>query len=210
MVKYIVVLFSCPTVSDSSRPHGLQHAGPLCPLPITCSWQVHVLIHTMGNKLAMYCNHSDSSTFCLPFPWSGNLQSIVLAVLASHTSPHSSRSNKICGSFKDRKNGFKYWVETFKVQLLWYTKIINIQFVHNLKQLGRCIFPGRVCYPDDWGGLGLSIILKPDFPGAFSLIGEWSLRDNPTFFPLPLPGRIPLPTSIFPYFSWEILKFLYA
>lgn len=27
-------------------------------------------------------------------------------------------------------------------------KIMNIQLVHNLKQLGRCIFPGSVCYPD--------------------------------------------------------------
>lgn len=35
-------------------------------------------------------------------------------------------------------------------------KIMNIQFVHNHKQLGRCIFPGRVCYPDGrrvWGCL---------------------------------------------------------
>ena len=29
----LVLLFSCPVMSDSSRPHGLQHSRPLCPSP---------------------------------------------------------------------------------------------------------------------------------------------------------------------------------
>ena len=38
------VQFSCPVVSDSLRPHGLQHARPPCPSPTagvysnSCSW----------------------------------------------------------------------------------------------------------------------------------------------------------------------------
>ena len=37
-----LLLFSCPVVSDSFQPHGLQHARPPCPYHLLEFAQVHV------------------------------------------------------------------------------------------------------------------------------------------------------------------------
>ena len=47
-----VVQFSCSVVSDSSRPHGLQHARPPCPSPIP---RVHSQL--MSIESVMPSNH---------------------------------------------------------------------------------------------------------------------------------------------------------
>ena len=43
------VQFSCSVMSDSLRPHGLQHARPLCPSPTAESTQTHV--HWVGDAI---------------------------------------------------------------------------------------------------------------------------------------------------------------
>lgn len=89
-------------------------------------------------------------------------------------------------------------------------KIMNIQFVHNLEQLDRCIFPGRVCYPDGWGDWGclsfqnqISLVTSES---GFKNIWEWSLRDSPINSPQLCQAMFPLPTSIDLAFTWEISK----
>ena len=50
----LLLLFSCPVMSDSSRPHGLQHSRPLCPSPSPEFAQVHV--HCISD--AVHPSHS--------------------------------------------------------------------------------------------------------------------------------------------------------
>ena len=68
-----MLLFSCPGVSDSLRPHGLQHTRLLCPSPTprACS---------NSCPSSQWCNPTISScvipfSSCLPsFPESGSFQ----------------------------------------------------------------------------------------------------------------------------------------
>ena len=67
----LLLLFSCPAVSDSLWPHGLQHARPLCPSPFpevcpsSCPlhWWCHPAISS-SDTLFSFCPQS--------FPASGN------------------------------------------------------------------------------------------------------------------------------------------
>ena len=49
MLFYINVLFSCPIISNTSRPHGLQHTRPPSPSP---SFKfAHLHVHCMGDAM---------------------------------------------------------------------------------------------------------------------------------------------------------------
>ena len=45
VISKLLLLFSCPVMSDSLRPHGLQHTRPLCPSPSpkVCPSYVHCI-----------------------------------------------------------------------------------------------------------------------------------------------------------------------
>ena len=61
------VQFSCAFMSDSLRPHGLQHSRPPCPSPthITSSWS---LLKLMSVKSVMASNHLVLCCPLLPTP----------------------------------------------------------------------------------------------------------------------------------------------
>ena len=59
------VQFSCSVVSDSLRPHGLQHARPPCPSPIP-------RVYSNSSPMSQWC-HPTISSFVIPF--SSHLQS---------------------------------------------------------------------------------------------------------------------------------------
>ena len=67
------LLFSCSVVSDSSQPHGLQHARPPCP-PLSPR------VHSRSCPLSLWCHPTIWSSvtlfsFCLQsFPASGSFQ----------------------------------------------------------------------------------------------------------------------------------------
>ena len=73
MVKWSQFQFSCSAVSDSWRPHGLQHARPPCPSPT--SW-----VYSNSCPLSRWCHPPISSNvfpfFSHPksFPASGSFQ----------------------------------------------------------------------------------------------------------------------------------------
>ena len=63
MVNQLSVQFSCSVVSDSLRPHELQHARPPCPSPTTGDHPTHV--HWLGD--AIQTSHPLSSPSLLAF-----------------------------------------------------------------------------------------------------------------------------------------------
>ena len=69
-IIFLSVQFSRSVMSDSLRPHGLQHARPPCPSPTP---GVHS--NLMCIKLVMSCNHLVPFSSCLQsFPASGSFQ----------------------------------------------------------------------------------------------------------------------------------------
>ena len=60
-----LLLFSCSVVSDSLRPHGLQHARPLCPSPTPGAY-------SNSCPLSQWCHPIISSSVV---PFSSSLQS---------------------------------------------------------------------------------------------------------------------------------------
>ena len=62
---YISVQFSCSVMSDSLRPHGLQHASPPCPSPTPG-------IYPNSCPLSQWCHPTISSSL---IPFSSRLQS---------------------------------------------------------------------------------------------------------------------------------------
>ena len=73
------VQFSCSVMSDSLRPHGLQHARPLCPSPTP-------RVYSNSCPLSRWCHLTISSSVvpfssCLQsFPASGSFQMSVLHI----------------------------------------------------------------------------------------------------------------------------------
>ena len=67
------VQFSCSVVSDSLRPHGLQHAGPACPSPTP-------RVHSNSCPSSRWCHPAISSSVVSfssrlqSFPASGSFQ----------------------------------------------------------------------------------------------------------------------------------------
>ena len=61
------VQFSCSVVSDSLRPHGLQHARPACPSPTP-------RVHSNSCPLSWWCHPTISSSV---IPFSSCLQSFI-------------------------------------------------------------------------------------------------------------------------------------
>ena len=57
--QFSSVQFSCSVVSDSLRPHGLQHTRPPCPLPIPG-------VHSNSYPLSQWC-HPTISSSVVPF-----------------------------------------------------------------------------------------------------------------------------------------------
>ena len=69
IARKLLLLFSCPAMSDSLWPQGLQHARPLCPSPsleiCTSSYPLHQWYHPA-------ISFSDAFFFCpQSFPASG-------------------------------------------------------------------------------------------------------------------------------------------
>ena len=63
--RFSSVQFSCSVVSDSLRPHGLQHARPPCPSPTA-------RVHSNSFPLSWWCHPTISSSVV---PFSSCLQS---------------------------------------------------------------------------------------------------------------------------------------
>ena len=74
---FLLLLFSCPVISDSLQPHGWQHRG----LPILYHLPkfAHVHVHCIGDailwcplllpsKFPSFMNFSNESTFCIRWP----------------------------------------------------------------------------------------------------------------------------------------------
>ena len=87
-----LVQFSCSVVSDSLRPHELQHARPPCPSPIPgvhlnsrpSSWWCHPAISSSvvpSSSCPQFLPASESFPMSQLFTWGG--QSTRLSVLAS-------------------------------------------------------------------------------------------------------------------------------
>lgn len=74
------------------------------------------------------------------------------------------QSNKIHASFKEQSKDFKYWWKCSEIQPLWQQEGHEYSAYTELKRLGSCVFWGRGCHLLA-EGIGLCIILKPDFPG---------------------------------------------
>ena len=73
IIQFSLVQFSCSLVSDSLRPHGLQHTRPPCPLPAP-------RVYSNSCPLSWWC-HPTISSFVIPFssclqsfPVSGSFQ----------------------------------------------------------------------------------------------------------------------------------------
>ena len=64
-VQFYSVQFSCSAVSNSLKPHGLQHARPPCPSPTPG-------VHSNSCPLSQWCHPTISSSV---FPFSSCLQS---------------------------------------------------------------------------------------------------------------------------------------
>ena len=88
----ILLLFSCPVMSDSLRPHGLQHARPPCPspspkvCPSSCPlhWWCHLAISS-SDALFSFCPQSfpASGTFPMSQLFISGDQNIGASVSAS-------------------------------------------------------------------------------------------------------------------------------
>ena len=72
----VLLLFSCPVMSDSLRPHRLQHTRPPCPspsariFPSSCSlhWWCHPVISSSDN-LFSFCPQSFPASGTFPMSW---------------------------------------------------------------------------------------------------------------------------------------------
>ena len=72
----MLLLLSCPVVSDSLRPHGLQPARPFCPspLPEVCPssrplhWWCHAAISS-SDTLFSFCPQSFPASRTFPMSW---------------------------------------------------------------------------------------------------------------------------------------------
>ena len=69
----LLLLFSCPVMSDSLRSHGLQHIMPLCPSPspefCPCSYPSHQWFHpaiSLPDALFSFCPQSFLSSRTFP------------------------------------------------------------------------------------------------------------------------------------------------
>ena len=62
---FVMLLFSCPVMSDTLRPHGLQHARPPCPSPspgvCLSSCPLHSVM--LSSRLILWC-HLPLLLFC--------------------------------------------------------------------------------------------------------------------------------------------------
>ena len=67
IIQFNSFQFSCSVVSDSLRPHGLQHARPPCPLP-------NPIVYSNSCPLSQWCHPTISSSVV---PFSSCLQSFL-------------------------------------------------------------------------------------------------------------------------------------
>ena len=73
MLFYIIVLFSCPIMSNSSRPHGLQHTRPpspspslkVCPSSCPLHWWCHAVISSSDTPFS-FCPQSFPASGTFP------------------------------------------------------------------------------------------------------------------------------------------------
>ena len=109
------VQFSCSVVSDSLRPHGLQHARLPCPLPTPRaylnSWPLSEWWHpTISSSVIPFSSHPQS------FPSSGSLQMSQLSASGGHSigsfSLSISPSNEHSGLISFRMD----WLDLLPVQ----------------------------------------------------------------------------------------------
>ena len=133
--------FSCSIVSDSLRPHGLQHARPPCPSPIpgACS---------NSCPLSRWCHPTISSSVgpfssCLQsFPASGSLQMSQLFALGGQNIGVSASASVLPMNIQDWfPLGWTGWISlqskgpshhSSKASILWYLAFFTVQLSHQL------------------------------------------------------------------------------
>ena len=133
--------FSCSIVSDSLRPHGLQHARPPCPSPIpgACS---------NSCPLSWWCHPTISSSLgpfssCLQsFPASGSLQMSQLFALGGQNIGVSASASVLPMNIQDWfPLGWTGWISlqskgpshhSSKASILWYLAFFTVQLSHQL------------------------------------------------------------------------------
>ena len=110
-LSHLLVQFSCSVVSDSLRPHGLQHARPPCPSPTPG-------VHSNSCPLSWWCHPTISSSV---LPFSSRLQSFPASAVFSNESVLHIRWPKDWSCLLERKQRGQYtWSNFILSSCLFY------------------------------------------------------------------------------------------